>query len=331
MMAMQRVRERQVTGEPPLDLEELVELARLAPSTHNTQPWRFRVGPGRIDVYAAEERWLPVADEDRRELHLSLGCAIETLAIAAEHMGWQPTIDFFPRPGRAVMTATVRLHRRTGERPMRAPSLFHAIARRQTTHRPFDGYPVAPAALELLRDCVDDEGVALITTSERPLLDAVGELVERAERVTLSDPGFRREQAHWLSRGGVGQFGAPLPVRALARFALRHLHIGGRIARKHRTRIASSGALAVIVTLTDDPESRVRAGQAMQRVWLLATTLGLSVQPVSAPLRVPRLRRSLGSLIGATHMCPQILLRIGHAAPELHRPPRLDRRAIVAD
>lgn len=68
-------------------LQFLSRYAILAPSSHNTQPWKFRVVDGQIEVFMDEERWLRVADDDQRELPLSIGCALENLLIAAEHFG----------------------------------------------------------------------------------------------------------------------------------------------------------------------------------------------------------------------------------------------------
>ena len=65
-------------------LRFLVRYAILAPSTRNTQPWRFRVEGECIEVLADLSRLHPVADRDRRELYLSVGCAIENLLVAAE-------------------------------------------------------------------------------------------------------------------------------------------------------------------------------------------------------------------------------------------------------
>ncbi len=56
-------------------LRFLLRYAVLAPSSHNTQPWKFRIIGNQIDVFIDEERWLKVADDDQRELHISVGCA----------------------------------------------------------------------------------------------------------------------------------------------------------------------------------------------------------------------------------------------------------------
>ena len=52
----------------PADLQRWVEAAVLAPSSHNTQPWRFRLRGGGIDPRADRTRALPVNDPGDREL-----------------------------------------------------------------------------------------------------------------------------------------------------------------------------------------------------------------------------------------------------------------------
>ncbi|WP_229440580.1 hypothetical protein [Massilia sp. BSC265] len=55
----------------------------LAPSSHNTQPWLFRMAESSIDLFADRTRALPVNDPDDRELTISCGCALMHLRIAA--------------------------------------------------------------------------------------------------------------------------------------------------------------------------------------------------------------------------------------------------------
>ena len=66
---------------------ELVAAATLAPSMHNTQPWRFRFDPAgeTISLYADPARMLPVADPDGRSLHISCGAALFNLRLGASH------------------------------------------------------------------------------------------------------------------------------------------------------------------------------------------------------------------------------------------------------
>jgi nitroreductase len=70
----------------------LVRSAILAANAHDTQPWLFRVAPDRIDIIADESRNLGAMDPFRREMQLSLGCALENLVLAARAQGYAPRV-----------------------------------------------------------------------------------------------------------------------------------------------------------------------------------------------------------------------------------------------
>lgn len=69
---------------PPQALGAMVATATMAPSTHNTQLWRFRFEPGTraISLYADPARMLRVTDADGRALHISCGAALFNLRLA---------------------------------------------------------------------------------------------------------------------------------------------------------------------------------------------------------------------------------------------------------
>lgn len=308
-------------------IEELLDAARVAPSAQNTQPWRFRVGPGRIDVFAEESRRLHVADEDGREMLLSIGCAIESIAIAAERSGMLASVDLFPRPGREDLVATLRFRRRMPGDPFRDPALFDALPLRHTNRGMYTGASLPAESMTRLRESVVEEGVGVFVTEDPSTLENVACLVADADRELHANPAFRRERARTI---GAGAFGMSRLQRGLMRLALPHIDLGGHIAERNAERMRTAGAAAVIVSLTDDRASRVRAGQVVLRFWLLAAHLGLAVQPMSSPLQVPRLRRGLGRSIGTLHACPQHLLRLGYAPPDHHEVTRLDFASVVA-
>ena len=59
-----------------------IELASRAPSVHNSQPWRWMVGPHSVHLYADLRRWLPATDADGRDLVVSCGAALHHLRVA---------------------------------------------------------------------------------------------------------------------------------------------------------------------------------------------------------------------------------------------------------
>jgi hypothetical protein len=76
------------------DEMEILYLASLAPSGHNTQPWTVKVaGPKHWIIGSDKKRWLPAVDPENRELLLSIGAFIENLVLAAGTFGYSVDIQ----------------------------------------------------------------------------------------------------------------------------------------------------------------------------------------------------------------------------------------------
>jgi nitroreductase len=75
-----------VTEDVGRGLVAAADAARLAPSIHNTQPWRWVVRGDRLELFAAPERQLHEQDPRGRLMQLSCGAALHhaLVALAAE-------------------------------------------------------------------------------------------------------------------------------------------------------------------------------------------------------------------------------------------------------
>lgn len=60
-------------------------------------------------VFADLNMWLRVSDADRRELYISVGCALENLLIAARHFSFASNAKYFPHGERSELVAILRL------------------------------------------------------------------------------------------------------------------------------------------------------------------------------------------------------------------------------
>jgi hypothetical protein len=100
-------------------LEACVRTATTAPSLHNSQPWLFRIGTRRGDVYADPGRRLRILDPDGREQLISVGAAAFTLRVALRHAGYRCTLSTLPDPDQPDLVAgpggTAGADRRAGQ------------------------------------------------------------------------------------------------------------------------------------------------------------------------------------------------------------------------
>lgn len=309
---------------------ELVRLATLAPNGHNTQPWRFRIGEGRIEVVADEARRTPVVDPDDHHLQVSLGAAAETLAIAGAALG---------RPGEIapLPDGLGFLH---GAGPARPDPLAEAIPRRQSTRGDFDPRPLATEDLAALAAAAALPGVRLVMVTERPALDRLRDLVVAGNDLQMRDPAFIAELKAWIRFNpreamatGDGLFagasGNPSLPGAVGRLLFERLvTVEGENDRYARQLAATAGA-AIFLGETADPAGWRQVGRACQRFALAATARDIRLAFVNQPVEVAALRPELAALAGEPGLRPDLLIRFGRG-PTLPSSPRRPVAAVIA-
>lgn len=288
----------------------LLGLTVLAPSTHNTQPWIFGVDGPVIDVRADLSRWLSVADADQREIYVSLGCAVETLVVAAEHFGLAASVERFPDPLETALAARVHLFERGSDKPFtESNDLFEAIRQRRTRRGAYDGRPLSRGD----RSCLEAaglEGETIVHLTDDPdVRRRVDELTVRADALQFADPEWRHELAHWL---GEGVFGTNWLVSKLSQLAVHHLNLSRSVGKKDRELLDSASILGLITTFGTGHDAELLAGRTLQRLWLTATARGLALQPMNQILQVPEVRRELEELVPDDWGVPQVAFRLGY-------------------
>ena len=166
----------------------LVHYATLAASSHNTQPWRFRLATNSVRVAPDVSRRTPVVDPDDHHLFASVGCAIENLAIAARQFGRSGYVS----PTGANGEVVVSLEASTAA----VSPLFDAIPQRQCSRSTYDSSVIPVETLDSLVD--DDGAVDMFVITDDALRENILALVLDGNRRQLQDQDFRSELKSWL-------------------------------------------------------------------------------------------------------------------------------------
>jgi hypothetical protein len=311
-------------------LEALIRYATLAPSGHNTQCWRFRIGSCSVEVLPDLSRRTPVVDPDDHHLYVSLGCAAENLVQAARAFGYRGHAGFTPADDGAIRIA---LEHATEERS----PLFQAIPHRQCTRTDYDGRPLSAEELQLLEAAGTGDGVALVLFTTRDAMETVLEYVVQGNTLQVGNPAFVRELERWIrfSDSEAIRTGDGLPARAtgnppVPRWLGRRLFRASFRAKPENDRYArqirSSAGIGVFVSCMDDKAHWMEAGRCYERFALQATALGIRNAFVNQPVEESGLRPEFAKALGLSEGRPDLVVRFGRGKEM----PRSLRRPLAA-
>lgn len=302
-------------GDRGMLMRELVRYATLAPSSHNTQCWRFRLQDRSITITPDLSRRCPVVDPDDHHLYVSLGCATENLAQAALAHGLQASVRFDPAGAGAIEVGL------EATRALASP-LFEAIAERQCTRGDYDGRPVSIDELRLLELAATGSGVRVLLLTGRQALETVLEQVVAANTVQMNNPAFVEELTAWIrfgadeaARTGDGLFAAttgnPAMPRWLGSNMMGLFYTPKSENERYARQIRNSAGIAVFVSDSSDRTHWIEAGRCYERFALQATALGIRNAFVNQPVEVGSLRPGFAAALGLGSRRPDLVVRFG--------------------
>lgn len=308
----------------------VLTLASRAPSVHNTQPWRWRVGAASLHLYSDTSLQLPNTDPDGRDLILSCGAALNHCVIALAATGWQAKVSRLPNPADPSHLASIEVSRQSADQL--DITLAAAIPRRRTDRRHYSFWPVPVSGIALMAARAARNGVTL---RQIDAMDKLNKIVAKSVWDHAANNDYLAELTAWSGRyasaAGVPARNTPIPDPDAPipsrRFA------GPVLAMPPDAAPADDNAVMLALgTRTDDRLAQLRAGEATSVVLLTATAMGLASCPVTEPLEIAETREAVrADVFGKSHY-PQMLLRVGWApinADPLPSTPRRELSQIV--
>ncbi|WP_213450385.1 Acg family FMN-binding oxidoreductase [Rhizomonospora bruguierae] len=305
-------------------LTEAAAVAGYAPSVHNTQPWRWRILPDAMELYAERSRQLSAADPEGHLMLVSCGAALHHAVVALAAAGRAAEVRPLPDPDRPDLLARV-----TAEAPAEvtaeAMRRMQAIRLRHTDRRPVSDTPVPEAAVQAI--VAATTGLARLHLLTRDQVLELAAAASAAAEAEQADPQMQEELAYWRDRALPPEVlperpaQTTVPVRDFG--APGTLPIGPGHDRAAR--------YAVLYGDDDEPRTWLLAGQALSAAWLAATQLGVSMVPLSSVIEVPGTRQALRRAL-ADLGYPYLVLRLGVADPERRgpaHPPRLPVEQVI--
>jgi len=286
------------------EIEQILDLARWAPSGDNAQPWRFEIkADDKIIVHARDEVGEDVYDYEGRPSMLSFGFLLESLRVAASRFGRAMNWSY--------QALAQHEHRLEVDFPrsegVSEDSLLPYLTIRSVNRRRYRMTALTAEQKQELEACLGQEfqvrwfetfaerwRMARIMAMSTSIRLRIPECFPVHQRILDWEREFSTDGVP-VKAVGVDAVTLNIMQRVMQSWSEMHFmnrFLGGTVLPRLELDWMpglSSAAIFVVTRresppLDDERLSLLRAGQLLQRFWLSATRMGLVMQPLLAPL-----------------------------------------------
>src|SRR3989344_467971 len=299
---------------------KIIEYGTWAPSSHNSQPWKFSIMEDSIEILPEYARRLVVGDKRNRQLFISLGCAGENIRQGAGALGYEATVTILDEK------IIVRLERNMGKGN---PEIIQALKNRVTSRYPY-AFDDSLNKIAGYMKGLAEENIDFFICSGKMKQDIAGVAV-KASVDAMTDGGFRKELSEYVksntTKSKIGMpahgMGIPTVISYIVPVLIQYINVN-RLNQKSDTKllVEQTPHLVVIATEQDDSHAWIKTGFLYERAALAAQRTGLSTAMWAAPIETGDYFMDLQRIL-KTNKRPQALFRLGKALKKPPHSPRL--------
>jgi nitroreductase len=276
----------------PLEkIYKILESGGQAPSGSNSQPWKFVITGNKVEILAFPEKDHPILNYRCRGTWVAHGALIENLLIAASALGYKTDLELFSLSPTSRVTAEITFT----EDVIQKDGMFDAIIKRATNRKPYANTPLTKEQKDGLYTEAKKVGSGEFLIVEDPeKIKVLAKASSMNEVILLEEPAMHKlffEEIVWTEKEEkekrTGLYLKTMELEApqekvlklfknwrIMRF-MNHFGVAKGIAKTNEKSYANSPAVAAII-INDTDDEFLSAGRIMERVWLKATSMGLS-------------------------------------------------------
>lgn len=301
--------------------------AILAPSTHNSQPWLFKLSENSCRIYYNNNLRLPEADPIGRDLYISMGCMIENLVIAASYFGIFKDINY-KLEGNYI--AEVIFHNE-GQRNRDIEYLLDTIPARVNSRGLFNKEILPEEIQATLLALNNNPELHINFITDKDKIKTVASLNELGQRIAHGKPSFRKEMYEWMhsslttKKSGMPGYSLKMPflfsfiIPALIKF----FDMSPLLARLNYRSMVTSQMIYVISSRDSSELIWVETGRLAERSMLYLQSGGISTSIFVASIEMSDLYKELQKVMNID-LYPQFLFCIGYMGNVQRHSPRIN-------
>ncbi|MGL4305006.1 MAG: nitroreductase family protein [Mycobacteriaceae bacterium] len=298
------------------DITTIQQALVAAPSILNTQPWNLVFTADGAQLYEQTTHPVNTRSSLNADRLMSCGAAITNLEVAARALGFDTHLETHPDPHSPHLLAVLK----TGDRQTPSSTVlaeFSAMLRRHSYRGAFRDRRVSDI------DLADIVAAGTTTDSQGPLSPRVlandeaaalaETLADSAAEIHLHD-SLQQDQFAWSAQWrpeGIGEIAEYTPGSLPGQ-----VHISTATADTSRLAdLIEQETVLIFLGHSEEKETWVEIGRAMQRAWLSAVDAGLAASVLSQPLCVGNARSVLSQRLHLNAI-PFLIMRFGYPLPD---------------
>lgn len=304
------------------DEKEILWLASLAPSGHNTQPWFVQyVGPYHWIIGNDKSKWLPAVDPTQRETILSIGTFIQNLEYAAGSFGYACDWNLLAETNQDEKVIEVKLAKAGSKSDFE----IEKIKNRRTIRSNY------------LRESLRNDDLDHLVDSESELIhylpldskesQLISEQTIEANRIQAYRDPAQQELSDWIRFSSKdaekyrdGLTTASMEIDGISGFVVRNFYgkdsamksnFRDQTIDKVKTQVSESAGWLLITSKDSTVTTLLETGRRMQRLLLKVRAKNIAIHPMTQILEEPATQQSLNQSIGISDTI-QFILRTGY-------------------
>lgn len=281
------------------DIRKILEAATMAPSGENAQPWKFIVRGNVIELFNLPHRNDSLYGWGQRASYMANGAVLENIVIAASQFGYNCHIEIFPNSREPELVAKIDLDKGMPIKDF----LYDYIFERITNRKPYEIRPFSISEEKKFQSAIKIKETKIYFTQKEHHKKILGRVGSANEVIMLSNKHLHKyffSHINWTKdeddKKKIGFFieTLELPFPSKIGFkVIKHwpiakiLHKIGfhkMVGNQNAAVNSLTGGFGAITIPNNSRENFVLAGRTLQRIWLTATGLNLSMQPLTGIL-----------------------------------------------
>ncbi|AFZ01752.1 nitroreductase [Calothrix sp. PCC 6303] len=304
------------------DEKEILFLASLAPSGHNTQPWFVQyLEPYHWIIGNDKSKWLPAVDPTQRETILSIGTFIQNLEYAAGSFGYGCNYNLLAKTNQDEQVMEVKLIKEE----LKNTFDIAKIKSRRTVRSNF------------LSDVLEKEDLKYLINSEPQFIhylpatskksQFINEQTIVANRLQAYRNPAQQELADWIrfsskdaDKHRDGLTTAGMEIEGISGWIVRNFYNKDNVMKndfretgidKIKKEVSESAGWILITSRDNSVATLLETGRKMQRLFLKVREKNIAIHPMTQILEEVSTRQTLNQSIGIDENI-QFILRTGY-------------------